>query len=115
MNSVFAEQLAILAPAFVLVTARVGGMVFAAPVFGSAAVPVRIRAMIALVLAMGIFPGIARPQHLPDSTAGGFAAIGSEIIFGLTMGLSMRLVFTGVQWAGEMIGQQMGLGLANVF
>jgi flagellar biosynthetic protein FliR len=108
-------QLEQFAPLFVLIVARVGGMIFAAPVFGSSAVPKVVRAFIALVIALGIYPAISPPTHWPQTTGGALAAIAGEMIFGVTLGLSMRLVFVAVQWAGEIIGQQMGIGVASAF
>ena len=41
--------------------------------------------------------------------------IGGEMAFGLAMGMVMSFVFIAVQWAGEIIGQQMGFNLSEVF
>ena len=41
--------------------------------------------------------------------------IGGELAFGLAMGMVLSFVFIAVQWAGEMIGQQMGFNLSEVF
>jgi flagellar biosynthetic protein FliR len=40
--------------------------------------------------------------------------IGGEMAFGLAMGTIMSMVFIACQWAGEIIGQQMGLNLGEV-
>jgi flagellar biosynthetic protein FliR len=41
--------------------------------------------------------------------------IGGELCFGIAMGLVMSFTFVAAQWAGEMIGQQMGLNISEVF
>lgn len=102
-------------PVFVLVVFRIAGMMLYAPLFGSAKVPRRVRVMLALVLSVGMFASVTPPPHLPDSTWEAAVGIGGELVFGLAMGMVMSFVFIAVQWAGEMIGQQMGLNLGAVF
>jgi flagellar biosynthetic protein FliR len=102
-------------PAFVLAFFRLAGMFLAAPLFASARVPVRIKVLLALTAALAAAPGIPLPGGLPAGTWQLAAGIGSELIFGLALGTMLNLVFVAVQWAGEVIGQQMGLGLGQVF
>src|SRR5215210_7381717 len=59
--------------------------------------------------------GMKEPVTLPDSAWELAMAIGGEMAFGLAMGMALSLVFIAAQWAGEMIGQQMGLNLSEVF
>lgn len=103
-----------LASTFVLVFFRLAGMMLFAPLFGSTRIPRRVRALLILVLAFSIAPGVP-PAALPTSTWGLAMAIGGEMAFGLAMGMALSLVFVAAQWAGEMIGQQMGLNLSEVF
>src|SRR6185503_18303420 len=103
-----------LVPTFVLVFFRLAGMMLFAPLFGSTRIPRRVRALLVLVLAMGVAPSVPRAM-LPDTTWELAVAIGGEMAFGLAMGMALSLVFVAAQWAGEMIGQQMGLNLSEVF
>lgn len=102
-------------PTFVLVVFRLAGMMLYAPLFGSVRVPRRVRLMLILVLAAGITPGIVPPRALPDTSWGLALGIGGEMAFGLAMGMVLSFVFVAVQWAGEIIGQQMGFNLGEVF
>ncbi len=102
-------------PTFALVLFRVAGMMMFAPLFGSARIPRQVKALLAIVLAMGLMPGIARPEAMPDTYWQLALGIGGEIIFGLAMGMILSFTFIAAQWAGEMIGQQMGLNLSAVF
>jgi flagellar biosynthetic protein FliR len=102
-------------PSFVLVAFRLAGMMLFAPLFGSSRIPRRVKAMLVLVLALGVMGGMKQRVELPDSTWELAAAIGAEMAFGLAMGMVLSLVFIAAQWAGEMIGQQMGLNLGSVF
>lgn len=104
-----------LVPAFVLVFFRLAGMMLAAPLFGTGRVPKRVRLMFALVLAAGMLPSIPPLARLPETTWQLTAGIAGELVFGLAIGTALNFVFVAVHWAGEIIGQQMGLGLGQVF
>ncbi len=101
-------------PTFVLAFFRMAGMMVSVPLFGSARIPRRLKVMFALVLTASIVPTL-KTVWLPDSTWQLAASIGGEMLFGLAIGSALSFVFVAVSWAGEIIGQQMGLGLGQVF
>ena len=101
-------------PIYVLVLFRIAGMMIWAPLLGSTQIPKRVKAMIACVLAASIAPIAFRPRSPSPQVPGTLAlAIGGEIVFGAAIGLILSLVFVAGQWAGEIIGQQMGLNLGQ--
>jgi flagellar biosynthetic protein FliR len=102
-------------PTFVLVFFRLAGLMIFAPLLGSARIPRRVKAALALVLAMCLCTSIRQPVQLPQTGAQLAAGIGGEMVFGVAMGMVASFVFIAVQWGGEMIGQQMGLNLSEVF
>jgi flagellar biosynthetic protein FliR len=102
-------------PVFVLVLFRIAGLMLYAPLLGSAKIPKRVKALLAIILALGLTPGIARPAVLPGTWWGVAIGIGGELIFGLAMGMILSFVFIAAQWAGDLIGQQMGFNLGEVF
>ena len=59
--------------------------------------------MLGLVLA----PMVQLP-NLPSDPVTVVAGIGSEFLIGLTIGLAVRLLFSGFQIAGDLVGTQMG-------
>ena len=69
--------------------------------------------MMACVLAASIAPTLAVQVVIPQSSWELALAIGGEIIFGAAIGLILSLIFVAGQWAGEMIGTQMGLNLGQ--
>jgi flagellar biosynthetic protein FliR len=102
------------AAAYLPALARVGAVLAVAPPFAAVAVPRRVRAIIAIALTIGLVPAMsvqAAPQNLGTFGLG----IGGEILIGLAMGLSLALVFTAAQWAGELVTQQMGLSLSEIY
>lgn len=110
----FAEALHRSAPAFVLVFIRVSSMFVFAPLFGSGRIPKRVKMLLALTLSLGVAGGLPMPGKLPESSWAAVIGIGGEICFGLAIGMILSLVFISVQWAGEVIGQQMGLNISEV-
>jgi flagellar biosynthetic protein FliR len=108
------EQLLQSVPAYVLVFFRVAGLMLFAPLFGSSRIPRRMRLLLAVVLAVGLVP-VAPAVELPQATWTLALGIGGEMAFGIAMGMILSFVFIAAQWAGELIGQQMGLNLSEVF
>ncbi|MGD0769086.1 MAG: flagellar biosynthetic protein FliR [Tepidisphaeraceae bacterium] len=100
-------------PVYVLVLFRIAGMMIWAPLLGSQQIPKRIKAMMACVLAASIAPTLVLRVAIPQSAWELALAIAGEIIFGAAIGLILSLIFVAAQWAGEMIGQQMGLNLGQ--
>ena len=109
------EELLQFVPVFVLVLVRVAAMMLFAPVLGSSRIPRRVKALLAVTLAMGLASGVTAPPAIPESLWELTAGIAGEIVFGLAMGTVMSMSFIAAQWAGEIVGQQMGLSMAEVF
>jgi flagellar biosynthetic protein FliR len=104
-----------LAGVYLLVLFRVAGMMVFAPLMGSARVPRRVKGLLAITLAAALAPTVTPPAQLPTTIWGLAIGIGGEIMFGLAMGMILSMIFVAAQWAGEIIGQQMGLNLGETF
>jgi len=102
-------------PLFVLVFFRTAGLMLAAPLFGSAKIPRRVKVMLALVMSVGLVNNVTVPPNLPDNPLQLAFGVGGELVFGLIMGLGLSLTFIAISWAGEIMGQQMGFNLAETF
>src|SRR5580704_14762342 len=100
-------------PIYVLVLFRIAGMMIWAPLLGSAQIPKRVKGLIACVLAASITPTLNIHVAIPQDPWILAVAIGGEIAFGAAVGLILSLIFVAGQWAGEIIGQQMGLNLGQ--
>ena len=101
-------------PVYVLVVFRLAGLALYAPLFGSTTVPKQIRVILLVILAAGVAPSVPMP-NIPSCVWGLALGIGGELAFGLAMGMVLSFTFVAVQWAGEIIGQQMGFNLGEVF
>jgi flagellar biosynthetic protein FliR len=102
-------------PFFALVLFRVSGLMIAAPIYGSQAVPVRIRVALATVISFVLFPTLVTSLPSELTLWSALAGIAGELMIGLIMGLSLSLIFVGVEVAGMIIGQQAGMALGQVF
>lgn len=101
---------------FTLVLSRVSGLTMTAPIFGTKEIPMQVRALLAVALALLIAPtqwDVA--VQYPGSTINYLVFIGSELLIGLCLGLGIVILFSGVHLAGQMIGRIGGLMLADVF
>lgn len=102
-------------PTFVLVFFRITGLMIFAPLFGGTRIPRRVKVLFALVLAAGMCEAVSKPVVLPETTWELTLGIGGEMAFGVALGLVMSFTFIAAQWAGEIVGQQMGLNISEVF
>ena len=94
---------------------RILGLIAAAPLFGNAAVPASVKVTLGALLAMIIAPTVpALPAADPLSLAG-LLILTQEMLVGLAMGFSIRIVFAAIEMAGEISSLTMGLGFASFF
>jgi flagellar biosynthetic protein FliR len=102
--------------AFILVFLRVGAIIFTIPVISDTSVPLRIKAAMTILISLIIFPLVLPkiPEPANYQVLILMYRMAGEVMIGLIIGFSARFVFAGIQMAGEMIGFQMGLSMANV-
>ena len=113
--SVTSEQLGIWVVAFLWPFVRVLALISTAPVFGERAVPRTAKVGLAVLLSIAIAPTLGPLPAIPLISAAGLWILVQQILIGVAMGFSMRLVFAIVQAAGEYAGLQMGLSFASFF
>jgi flagellar biosynthetic protein FliR len=99
---------------FLVVLARVGGMLALAPFWGNKAASAQIRIVLSLVLALALTPIIlVRMPLLPSETGALILIIVGELVIGAIFGFIGRIVFSGLEMAAYMISSQMGFSLAG--
>lgn len=106
---------------FLLVLARVTGMMGATPFFASRSIPAQVKASFTLVLALILTPfaasasagGGVQAVALSD-TYGFIVAVAGEVVIGLVFGALVSMAFGLFQVAGEMIDIPIGFSLVNV-
>ena len=105
---------------FLLVLCRFSGMMLTAPIFGAEGTPAKIRIGVTVLFALCVTPLL--PLPVPDGLLvawsqrllGLVILCAGEVAIGLIFGLAVNLFFAAVQFAGQILGQQIGLALAAV-
>lgn len=115
-------------PVWLLVLFRISGIFLIGPFFGSSLMPGRIKIFLALGLSFCVYPmllgraadGVAA-QSIAHIMAQGMTLWGivglvvSELLVGLVIGFGAGLPLFGIQIGGQIVDQQLGLGLAGVY
>jgi len=123
MHAEFTFQLATLY-GFLLVLARVAGVIVFVPIPGFSAAPGVSRVVLALVLTIALFPvwpsqAFAGPlPRLPVLVPGQLLGqllgwMGAEAALGLTIGVAIAFLLEGVQMAAQILGWQAGYSYAS--
>lgn len=87
----------------------------AMPVLGTRMVPLRVR------IALAGFIAYAAQASLPEMPAVAldsplaFTLVLQQLVVGLSLGIAVRVLFAAVEFAGELVGLQMGLNFAGFF
>lgn len=91
---------------------RVGGLCLVAPVLGASVIPARIRVGLVVVLTLVLAP--LAPAAIDPMSAAGVATMAGQVLVGAAVGFVLKLVFEAVAFGGELVGQGMSLGFAEV-
>lgn len=85
------------------------------PLFAQRGVPMRIRVALAFLIAFCAQASLpAMPVVALDSSQA-FLIVAQQAVIGMSLGFAVRIVFSAVEFAGELIGLQMGLNFAGFF
>jgi flagellar biosynthesis protein FliR len=99
---------------FTLVLARVGGLVATAPIFGTSAVPMRVRTLVAIALTLLLAPlQWNAAVEYPGDMAGYALLLGSEAVVGACLGFGVMILVYAMGLAGELVGYAGGLSIAD--
>ena len=115
MISFTSAQLSAWLAAFIFPLARVLALIASAPIFGNKQVPRRIKVGLAIVITIIIAPTLDIPTNIDPASAQGLFVLLQQIVAGLIIGFSIRLIFSAVEMAGDLAGMQMGLGFASFY
>ena len=87
----------------------------ALPVLGTRMVPARVRVALAAFIALCAQDTLPPMPVVALDSAPAFLLIVQQAVIGLSLGFAVRMVFAAVEFAGEIIGLQMGLNFAGFF
>ncbi|NTV14054.1 MAG: flagellar biosynthetic protein FliR [Desulfobulbaceae bacterium] len=101
---------------FLICLARIAALVGTMPVFSGGQTPMRIKAGLAIVFALVVFPVVSPLlPHVPFEPFTLGVLLVKEVMLGMMVGFVARLMFNAVEFGGTVIGYQMGFAAANVF
>ena len=87
----------------------------ALPVLGTRSVPTRVRIGLAAFIALAAQPSLPSMPVVALDSSLAVLLVAQQVVIGVALGFAVRVVFTAVEFAGELIGLQMGLNFAGFF
>ena len=95
---------------------RVLALFSSMPVLGQRNVPIRVRIALSFFIALGVAGTVpAGSGNVPLDSPAAILLVVQQVLIGLSLGFAVRIIFTAIEFAGEIIGLQMGLNFAGFF
>ena len=102
--------------AFLLVLTRTSGIFFISPFLGSMNITYRVRAVVAVMVALILFPVVLKQYVIqtPATIAMFTFTVAKELFIGWLIGLVGYIVLTAVNTAGKIMDMQVGFAVVNM-
>ncbi|MDA8347954.1 MAG: flagellar biosynthetic protein FliR [Pseudomonadota bacterium] len=91
---------------------RIGSCFMVAPVFGAVTVPAQIRVVLSGAIALLVAPLVPLPAGIALLSGAAVLITIQQVVIGVALGFSLRLVFEALSLGGQMIANSMGLSLS---
>ena len=114
MNAAFLDVSVAEFQVLLLLFVRIIGTLAFAPVFGHRVVLSQSKVGLALALTVVLYAALPITLSVSDNLILYTIAVVKELVLGLMVGFVARLVFFAVQFAGEVIGIDIGFGVVNI-
>ncbi|MES2770539.1 MAG: flagellar biosynthetic protein FliR [Pseudomonadota bacterium] len=101
--------------AFFFPLTRILALLVLAPPFNNAALSPRVRVTLGVAIALAITPALPPMPNIDPASGLGLWIMAQQMLIGFAMGFAMRLVFSAIDMAGNLISAQMGLGFATFY
>jgi flagellar biosynthetic protein FliR len=115
MISFSGNELIAMIASFMWPLTRILGLISIAPPFGNSSVPVQTKVTLGVMLALIVAPSVEPLTQADPLSLTGMMILMQQFVIGMAMGFMVRVVFSGIEMAGEVIGLTMGLGFASFF
>jgi flagellar biosynthetic protein FliR len=99
--------------AFFLVLARLSPLFLLAPLFSSKMVPARVRGIVAVALAIGLSPVVAR-HHLPTDVLAIGSLVTKEMLIGAAFAYALAATFAALAVAGSFLDTSIGFSYGGL-
>ncbi|MCX7177648.1 MAG: flagellar biosynthetic protein FliR [Proteobacteria bacterium] len=100
---------------FMFPLARILALLATAPVFNNAGLSAQIRLTIGLAIGLALAPALPPMPPVSPGSWLGIIILAQQILIGVVLGYTLRIAFSAVDMAGELIGLQMGLSFATFY
>lgn len=93
---------------------RIAALVGTAPILGDTSVPRKVRIGLAIFITIVVAPGVHGIPNVALLSGDGFLLVARQLLIGAAMGFAVKLAFGAIEYAGDLMGLQMGLGFATL-
>ena len=93
---------------------RIAALISIVPILSAQVVPKRAKIGLAAVITLVVVPTLEPMPAVELLSAEGFLIAIYQMLIGLAMGFTIRIVFSAFETGGHVIGQTMGLGFAQM-
>jgi len=102
---------------FILLLLRVGGLIFASPIFGRINIPQRVKIGFTVALSYMLFVIFPQATDIAYTTLVGYLLLcAGELVLGMALAFVTNVFFALVAYtAGQLIDMQIGFGIVNVY
>jgi flagellar biosynthetic protein FliR len=91
---------------------RIAALIGTAPILGDSSVPRRVKVGLAIFVTIVIAPSVGAIPDVALVSGDGLLLIARQILIGAAMGFSIQLAFAAIEYSGDLMGLQMGIGFA---
>ncbi len=99
---------------FFLILLRISVIVAMIPILGDRTTPARVKGGLAILITCLVLPFVERPAAAAGDLFSLGLSMAGEVFIGIVLGFAGRLLFEGIQLAGQLVGFQMGFSIVNV-
>ncbi|MFN0163982.1 MAG: flagellar biosynthetic protein FliR [Burkholderiales bacterium] len=93
---------------------RILALIGTAPVLSHRVIPARIKVGLALAITLVVAPTLPPPPPAALASWNALGLVVQQIAIGAALGFLLRLIFTAIEFAGDLIGLSMGLSFATM-
>ena len=112
MFTITTQQLAEAIHTLLWPLARIMACIGLVPLFNNRSIPQRVKIGMGIMITLVVTPMLPPMPQVALGSAEGLLILAQQILIGAAVGFAMRIVFSSIELAGDLIGLQMGLGFA---
>lgn len=100
---------------FLLILVRISGFMVAAPIFSLRNVPMRVKTLLAIAIAIVVFHVVPYEEVTYSTTIEYAIVVITEMLAGVIMGFMANVSYYILSFAGQIIDQEMGFSMVNQY